>query len=289
MISKILKHLRKRILRLKPLDWLLVGFALICISIFAVIFFRKSSYIVATISVGEDSAVYGLWVNDVGPKYWFSNSFYKGQTEKNGLGNIQAKILDVYLYDVTSTHAKVYLNTQLRVIYNKASDTYTYNGMPVLIGSTIKLNFKDVYAEGLITDIEGANNNIQKQTVTVEAQIREENPVYMGTSGTKTYIANAVNVGDTVKDNNGNVLIEILSKRVEPAAATTSTSDGRIVKTINPLRNDVYLTIRIHTSKIGDKYFFLGDIPILIDQGFPVNLPNITFFPTVTKFVSVTN
>lgn len=288
-INKTLKHLNKFISRLKLLDWFLIGFSIISICAFAIVFFRKSSYIVATISVGEDSAVYGLWAGDVGPKYWYSNSFYVGQTEKNGLGNVQAKILDIYSYDVTSTHTKVYLNTELRVIYNKASDTYTYNGTPVLIGSTIKLNFKDIYAEGLVTNIEGVGKSVEKGTVTVDTQIREDNPVYSGTSGTKPYVANAVNAGDTVRDNNGNVLIEILSKRVEPAAATATTNNGVIVKTTNPLRNDVYLTIRIHTSKINNKNFFLGDIPILVDQSFPINLPNITFFPTVTKFVSSTN
>ena len=278
--------------RLHVFDWILIGLTVLTIIVFAFLFFRKSIYIVATVKVGEESVAYSSWLtgspywNDTsGTKMWFADILRVGQAEKDGLGNVKAEILDIYSYDKTQTRKTVYLTLRLNAVYNKASDSYTYKGVPVLAGSKIKLNLDNLYVEGLVLNVGGQKK--PRDIITVEAQIREENSTFLETSGTKAYLADAIKVGDEVKDNKGETLIKIIDKKVVPARKTIITSDGRVVLGYDPIRREVYLTLEVSAEKIGDRYFFLDDIPILIDQIIPINTSSVSVFPIVTRFISV--
>lgn len=285
-----MKGIIKNISKLKPFDWILIGLSFVFVITFAYIFFRSSSYKIVTIEVGQESAFYPAWMagyDPSGSKVWFSELFHKGMKERDGSGKVKAELLDIFSYEKSSDRTTVYLTTKLKVVYNKASDTYTYKGTPVLIGSKIKINFDNLFVEGLITDIEGVADRRERRLITVEAQIREENSTYLETSGTKTYIADAIKVGEEIKDNKGNTMIKILNKKVEPAKKVVVTSDGRTVLRLDPVRKDVYLTLEINALKIGERYFLLNDIPIVVDYKIPVNTPQLSLFPVVTKFISV--
>ena len=289
MLKKVIKFLKNRVRHLKLFDWVLVFGGLTLVIVFMVLFFRKSSYITISVLVGEDSASYGSWSSwsdNSGPKYWFANAFHKGQMEKDGLGKVQAEVLDVFSYDNNPSHKTVYLNLRIKAVYNRATNAYTYNGTPVLICSTIKLNFNNVFANSLVTNVQGFPDNVIDKKLIVEARIFEDNVVFPGTEGTKEFIANAVQKGDIVYDNNGNELIKILDKKSVPAEITVTTSDGRVIKKIDPLKKDVTFNLEIVVKKINDKYFFLGNIPILINQPVPINLPTVSVFPYVTKILS---
>lgn len=285
-----MKGIIKNISKFKPFDWVLIGLTFIFVITFAYIFFRSSSYKIVTIEVGQESAFYPAWVvgNDPsGSKVWFSELFHKGMEERDGLGKVRAELLDIFAYEKMPDRITVYLTTKLKVVYNKASNTYTYKGTPVLIGSKIKVNFDNLFVEGLVTDIEGVADSRERRLITVEAQIREENATYLETSGTKAYIADAIKVGEEIKDNKGNTIIKILNKKVEPAKKVIVTSDGRTILRLDPVRKDVYLTLEINALKIGERYFLLNDIPIVIDYEIPINTPQLSLFPVVTKFISV--
>lgn len=285
MNKKSIKYLTLKVKAIKMFDWVLIFFGFIFIIIFAVIFSRKSTYITATVSVGDDSVVHGPWTN-MGPKPWFANTFHRGQSEKDGLGRVQSEILDVYSYNVTPDYNRVYIKVKLNCVYNKATNSCAYKGVSVLVGSIIKLNLDKVYAEGIVTEVQGFPTHTTKQIIRVEAQIREANLNYPGTAGTKSYLADAIQIGDTVKDNNDLTLIKIIDKKVTPAKITVTTSDGRAVTTNDPIKKDVLLTLEILAEKTNGRYYFLNNIPILIDEDIPLNTQAVSIFPTVTKFLS---
>ncbi|OGM04179.1 hypothetical protein A2112_00225 [Candidatus Woesebacteria bacterium GWA1_42_12] len=282
-----MREILKNIKKFKPFDWILIGLTFILVLIFTFVFFRNSIYKVVTIEVTQESTyAWEVW-DASGSKMWFSDLFHKGMKERDGLGNVKAELLDTFSYEKTPARITVYLTTKLRVVYNRASNTYTYKGTPVLIGSKIKVNFDNLLVEGLITDIEGVSDKREKRLITVEAQIREENSTYLETSGTKAYIADAIKVGEEIKDNNGNTIIKIIDKKVEPAQRVVVTSDGRAMLRVDPVRKDIYLTLEINALKIGERYFLLNDIPIVIDYSLPINTPHLSLFPVVTKFISI--
>lgn len=293
MSKKITKNIKNKIKSLKLFDWILIIAGICVVFVFATIFFRKSSYITATVKVGDDSVFYNTWLTGTfnwsdtsGSKSWFAEAFHKGQSEKDGLGNIKASVLDVFSYDKSPAHKVVYLTVKLNVVYNRASNTYTYKGVPVLVGSQIKLNLDNVYANGTVTDVEGFPGKKENKYLILETQIRDQNQTFLETVGTKNYVAEALNIGEEVKDNNGNVLLQILDKNVLPAKKTVTTADGRIFAQDDPIQKDVFLTIGVNAEKIGDKYYFLDDTPILVDQIIPINTPTISVFPVITKILT---
>jgi hypothetical protein len=281
-MKNILKYLRSKAKHIKVFDWILIAFGFFALLLFIIIFFRKSEYITVTVSVGSDSVMWGT----SGPEYWYAGAFQKGQEEKDGLGRIQAEVLNVFSYDKSPTNKVVYLDVKLNTVYNRSSNTYTYNGIPVLVGSDIKLTLDNVYVDGLVTEVQGFPGHSVGQNITVEAQILEDDSTFPGTLGTDTYIADAIHVGDVVYDNHGSEMIKVLSKTVTPAKITVNTSDGRVIEAYDPMKKDVYLTLQILAEKIGGKYFFLNDIPILVGQSIPINTQTSSTFPVVTKFLS---
>ena len=117
----------------------------------------------------------------------------------------------------------------------------------------------------------------------VETQIREETPAFPDSSGTSEHIANALIKGDMVKDDQGNIIVKIIDKKVENAKRLVITSDGRSVIQTNPLRRDVYLTLEVNAIKIGDRYYIFDDVPLLVGEKIPINTSTISVWPEVTK------
>ena len=139
-----MREILKNIKKFKPFDWILIGLTFILVLIFTFVFFRNSIYKVVTIEVTQESTyAWEVW-DASGSKMWFSDLFHKGMKERDGLGNVKAELLDTFSYEKTPARITVYLTTKLRVVYNRASNTYTYKGTPVLIGSKIKVNFDNL-------------------------------------------------------------------------------------------------------------------------------------------------
>lgn len=258
----------------------LITLCLLGIIFFLYVLFRKESYITITIKVGSDH------VNWSGGtiSQWFSQLFYVGMKEKDGLGRTTAEILNIRSYDTSTNLRAVYANVKLKAIYNRASNQYIFRGKPVLIGSTIRLYLDRLLVDGLVTHFEGVKDTREKHTLIAEAQIRDETTVYPETSGTKDYVADALKVGEKITDLQGNTVIEILQKRVEDAKRVVVTNDGRVLIQSNPMRKDVYFTLRVQTIKIGSRYYVFDDIPVLIGIGVPLNTSTISVWPEITKF-----
>lgn len=267
------------------LAWLGVGVA--TLMFLAYLFFRSPTSSIIVIKVNEDDIAFNS--RSVSTRSWFSQMFYKGMKEKDGLGKATAEVLSIKSYDTSPARKAVYLTIKLNTVYNRASNQYTYRGKPMLVGSTLKLYLDNLLVEGLVTAAEGAKDPRQKVMLRVESQIRDETPVYPETSGTKPYVADALSEGQEIKDDQGNTIITILKKRVEDAKRTVITNDGRVLVQTNPLRKDVFLTLRVNANQIANRYYIFDDVPVLIGIGIPMNTSTISVWPEVTNIQPIKN
>lgn len=281
-----MKKFKTKLKNLSLFDRILIAFAILGVAFFAYVFFRKSSYITVTIKVSEESIFYEPWRVETGTKTWVSQLFYQGMKEQDGLSRTTAEVLSIKSYDTLPSRKAVYLTLKIKSVYSRASNQYTFKGRPVLIGSTVRLYLDRLLVDGLITHVEGVKDSREKETLIIETQIREENPVFLETSGTRKHIADALKIGEEIKDDQGNTVIKVLNKRVENAKRTVITSDGRIIVGTNPLRKDVYLTLQVEALKIHDKYFLFEDIPLLIGEKIPINSSTVSIEPEVTEIRS---
>lgn len=274
---------KKKLSKLSNLDKIILVVIFTGAIIFSYLFFRKSSFITVTLKIGEENTYFYPWKLYGGTRPWFGLMFKPGMQEKDGLGRISAEVINVKSYDTFPSRQAAYLTVRLKTIYNKATNQHTYKGSDILVGQIIKLNLDKIFIEGLITDVEGIKNNREEKELIIEAQLREETPTYPESSGTKDYIADAINIGDIFKDNQGNTIIEVLEKDTRNAKKAVTTSDGRVVVTENPLRKDVFLKLKAKTFLINNRYYIFDDVPVLIGELIPLNTNVLSIQPEVTN------
>lgn len=276
-MNTILSKLKK----LALFDRIVIALGIVGVVFFAYIFFRKASYLTVVVKVGEDD----IQLDSMGTRAWFSQLFYAGMQEKDGLGITRAEVLRVHSYNVSPNRKALYLTIKIRSVYNRSSGQYAFKGFPVLVGSTMRLYLNKLLVDGLVTNVEGIIDPRTKKSLIVETQILDESPVFPETYGVKEHIANALHVNDKVNDSLGNTIVTIVDKKVENAKKVVSTSNGQLVLQRDPLKKDVYLTLQIEATVINDKYFMFDDVPILVGQTIPLNLPSVSVWPEVTKII----
>ena len=245
---------------------------------FFYIFLRKPTYLSVEIKVGSEAVYYEGGTT----KAWLSQFIHEGMTEKDGLGKTIADVVKIRSYDTANTKA-MYATTRILAVYNRNSNQYTFRGKPLLVGSTIRLYLDRVLVDGLITYIEGVPDPRIKKRLVVEAQLINETNVFPEVSGVKQHIADAITEGQEVKDSQNNTIIKVIKKREEDAKKIVTTSDGRTFVQTYPLRKDVYLTLEVQALLIGDRYYVLDDIPLIIGWGIPINTKTFVASPEITS------
>jgi hypothetical protein len=279
-----MKRLRNIIRKLGLFDILLIAFFICGVGLFAFIFFRKTSHISVTIKVNTDSVIYYPGVKDVGNSPWFANLFYRGMSEKDSLGRKQAEVTDVVAYDARPSVRDVYLKLNIVSVYQRSTGQYSYNGKPILIGGTMKLKLNGLDVSGLVTNVDGLNDPRKQVKIFVQAQVKDDNGVYLESSGIDPVVAEAIPVGYEVKDSTGKVVIKITDKKVSDAKRLVVTSDGRTLIGVNPLRKNVILNLEVYATEMNGKYYLFDDVPILVGEYIPLNTDKITVYPIVMNF-----
>lgn len=284
-MKKVFSKLRRHAQKLSFFDTLMVGlFFVVAVTTFT-FFFRKTSYVTVRVRVTDRDVI---WVY-YNPPSWFVYLFKEGMKEKNFLGTTTAEITDVYYYDsFTQTNEvinkkTVYLTIRLRANYNKRTGEYKYNGIAVSAGEALKINFGNILVNGLITEVEGLSSSYETVYPVLKAQIKDNNAVFLGTTGVDQTTADALTAGDKVLDSNGNVAAEILKKEVFPAKTVTFDTFGAPHEYPHPRKKDIYLTVRVAAKKIGDELYYFDDFLVKIGAWIPLNFPKINVTAQITE------
>ena len=269
--------------KLTIVDFAILTGGFIVVAFIFFLLFRRSTYISVTLKVGSDSI---NWTGGA-TKAWFSQFFYVGMKQLDGFGRPLVEVTDIYSYDTSPDSKAVYVTVRIKTVYNRASNQYTFNGKPVLIGSFHRLYLDKVLVEGLVTRIEGMQDGRERKKIIVEAKIREENPVFAETSGVRPYIADQLQDGEEIKNDQGNVVVKIIKKNVSPAKRNLLTSDGRIISGFDVDRKDDSYVLELNAIKILHRYYVFDDVPVLVGWNIPLNTREVSLFPEVTKVVEI--
>lgn len=272
--------------KLKEIDVfdLFSAFALLSIIIFLFIFlFRKEVHISITLRVRSNDVPFLYFYDHDNPPSWFSFLLREGMKEKDSLGRTKAEITKVLLYDIKPDTKAAYLTVRLKAGYNKRENKYRYHGEPVLIGSQLELEFEEIKIRGLVTHIEGVPDPREKTELIIEARLTDLSSVFPETRGVEPHIVEAFSVSDRSYDSQGNIVAEILGKRVSPADKTVTDSRGNLFVKKDPFKKDVFLKLKIKVTKMNNEFFFLDTEKIEVDRTIPVQLEKITIWPVITK------
>jgi hypothetical protein len=268
--------------KLTLFDKVLIALALLGVIFFGYIFFRKSTYVTATIKVGDSDILYDPWQIQKGTRGWFDQLFQVGMKEQDGLGRVMAQVTDIYSYDTTPVIHPIYLTVKLNAVYNRASDQHTFKGTPLTIGSPVQLNLDKLLIKGIVINLEGTPNPRVPVNLQVTTRLKQITAADPGTTGVDPHIPAAIHVGDQIQDNHHQPIISIIELDTTPAALVTTTNTGQVTTKLHPLKVDTTLILDVQAYQIDGKYFLFDDIPIKIGSPLPLNFPTLNLVKAVS-------
>lgn len=278
-----MKNLKINLKNIGLFDILIITSVLFSLLFLAFFLLRRTRYIDVVIKVTNKNILY----SSNNPPSWFAEYFKEGMTGKNSMGQSVAVIKKVFSYDTSATEKALYLTINLKADYSRGENKYSYEGNPLLIGAPIKIEFQNILAEGLVTYLEGVKDMRGDGEILAETQIMWYQQIFPETTGIPSFLADAINVNDEVKDSLGNVLIKIVDKKAEPAKKITTNSLGNVFVVNDPLKKDVYLTLKLKVKKINNDYYIFDDVKVKVGERIPLHLPNISIYPNITKILAV--
>lgn len=181
------------------------------------------------------------------PPDWLAESVDVGDKEYNAMNRATAEILNVTVYDAGGPTKDVYLTAKLEVRHNKRTNKYRYKGEPLEIGGPISLSLTKTFFPGMVVAIYD-DMAVEKQYVEKSVKVRH--------NGRWPYEYDSIVIGDTIKDGQGIVIAEITEKYREPALREGMTSNGQFTKTVSPIYQDFYITLKLQVEQKGEELVF---------------------------------
>ena len=192
--------------------------------------FQKDTYITVDLiaSGGE------WWWGTPPPYYWNTDPLKKGAIEYDVLRKPLVEILEVTKFD-NDVRKVVWMKARIKVLKNIRANSYTFKQQSVAIGKTIIIAPNNISIVANVVGIEGIEQENRKETriITVKKYKMRQ------------WEADLLEVGDVMKDDKGEILAEVLEKKVEPTEFVTTTWLGEPLLKRDPLWKDVTLKLRI--------------------------------------------
>lgn len=222
---------------------------------------RKADRVYVTLRVSQSDLINANTggISAALPAWYLENI----KVDPNPLTNSEISVVKVFQYQNNSNEKTVYLTLRLLVTYDKKSGIYTYNGLPLLVGSYQSFTYNGVLIRGIVQNVSGVmEDKREEKTLMVEGLVKVEN--YM----TKNFVN-----GLTISDSDDRVVAKIENVEIDPG----DSKDNKIVK----------LKLRIRVDKFDDVYLYGGETAIKMGQELDLDFWNFEAKVTVTDFKEV--
>jgi hypothetical protein len=212
------------------------------------------------------------WWGTPPPYYWLYPRLVKGAKEYDVLKKPVVEILDI-VYQGQDNRKIAWMKARIKVKKNYRTETYTFKQQLVQVGKTITIVPNNVSVVAQVIGIEGQESLWNPEQVVVYGRLLK----------VRQWVADAIVVGDTMKDNEENVVAVVLEKKVEQAEIVTETWLGEPLLRRDPLEFDVTVKMRIRAQRDGDMLYFNFYQPVQPGQEIDVQLSGITIKPEITE------
>lgn len=261
---------------------IIVFISVLCLLLFILIFFaKKDTWTTIEVKVRSYPSSSGGQL-DGAPNFWLAKNIKPGDSQKDSVGRKIAIIETVKRWGDLTNETWITVNINAR---KDKTEVLRFNYQDVAIGAPIKLQFGQYSIEGIVTHIDGMEDKRIKEDKIVKARIIDWSSKAIETLGVFPWIAASIHKGDKMVTLSGEVTAEIMSVDTQDADRIVTTSDGRLIMQKDHSRKDVYLTIKITTTKIEQTNFFLEDYPIKIDADIPLYFPAYKITPRITEIL----
>ena len=204
------------------------------------------------------------------PYYWNSQTINPGAKELDVSRKPLVEVLDVEKYG-HDDRKFMWVKARVKITKNTRTGAMYFKQFPLNIGETITIKPSSTMIIGNVVGIEGIKTYWNESDRTIRARLRLQMP----------WVADAIVVGDVMKNNKGVTIAEIVDKKVENAEIITTDWRGEPLYKRDPLQKDITLTIKMRVLKDGNFEYFNFNQNIQTDQRVKIQFQNITIEPTV--------
>lgn len=266
---------------LSKFTWVDFAFLALTVSLVLIFYFffkRETTYITVRFKVTDENPLYANTL----PNNEYTSSFEVGDKEINELGAAVSEIVGVDSFNYDQRNNVVYLDVKLKTTYNPRKNSYVYKGKQVVFGQSFTFSFTKVRAKALVVNFPGYDDKFEKGFVTVDAQLRKPMREFSDVYGVEKFIADAIHIGDTVKDSRGRVLAEVVEVEKKPAIRWVFSERGVPTKVSDPNLVDVFLKIKLSVLKDKNRTYMFDFLPVLVGEVVPLTLDQVFVWPTIT-------
>jgi len=273
-------RLGRLIKRLTFFDWTAVAVFLVAVLAILFLLGKREKWVQIEVRVIPRPG----WEENL-PSYWAVGALKKEDAEYDSLGRKIAEVLEVENFEEQGKGRVTYLQVLVRAGYDSRTRKITYNHSPLEIGGAIDLHLGMTKISGLVTFIEGITDERFWEEKVVETRVIHERDIFPGTQGLDPWVADAIKVGDQMRDNQGMVIAEVISRRIEPARVIFTTNSGKVLINEDPIKKDIFLNLRLRTLKQDGVNYFFNDYKVKVGSSIPLFLPQVDIWPVITKII----
>lgn len=277
----------KKVFSLTNLVGLGVFFLVLATAVF--FFLRRSSYVTLVLRVSQSDTLettYGL-------PLWYLDNLKEGMEQKDIFGRSTISIVKKFSYPNNWNNRISYLTLKLLTTYDKKSGVYSYEGVPLLVGSYQSLKVKGVLLRGVVHRIENNDWQPEQKVYLVEGfvnpSVTDNQDPYVAetmTNGVENYLADRVTKGLKILDSDGTIVAEVLEVNKE-IAYRKFIYQNHLVDVVDNDRKKVNLKVRLVTERYGDVFLFRNDVPIKINENLFLDFWNFEVPMTITDFKEI--
>lgn len=255
------------------LDAVFVAIFLILALSFYLFFYRKPEYVDIRVRVTDKDILYA----STNPQSWYANRLNVGDTELNELGGVISKITNKEVFNMSADSKVVYLDLNLKAVYDRRTKIYSAKGSSLTFGNSIKFNFANSTFNGLITESPQTFKQPGPETgyKTLSLLVRGPNAI-------EPEILQKIKKGDKITNSLGHVLVEVKDVYLKPGQRVTQDDRGNLHLKADPFYKDAFITVSMRYKKYNGEDFIYDLIPLKIGMYIPLNFSYTTVYPLIT-------
>lgn len=240
-------------------------------------FSRKTEYLYITIRLFNHEYPEN-YIDTNQPKAWYVEQIVPGKSQKNQLGEALIEVADVYSYPNAYVFNDVYVTLKIKVIQNKVTKQYLYEGIPLLIHDIRSFKVKDVLISGEIIDLFENKRELKKFKLLLKVKPNKTdytNNSQLLIKGIDNHVANLLQEGLKIRDSEDTTLVKVTKVEKKPGEREFASING-IVKIIDPERTQVYLHVDLLAENINDYYFYRKKESLLVGENLWLNFDRVS-------------
>lgn len=292
MKKLLIKKFINRLPRNSWLDATVISIFFIALTTAFFFFLRKTEYITIRLRVTQSDGLKNYLTWDM-PPHWYTQVLKPGMEDRDFIGRSIIRIERVIPGFPEDNEQKTYIDLRIQALYSKQTQQYSYNGIPLLIGSYQRFKVNGIQIPGVIHAVGAVGNMVYPQKKYVlrgfldqrkndwSPGLTNEPTSLVEYDGINTYLANKIQK-DMNMYQDGKIIAQIIELYKSPAVKKVI-QNGQTYTMPDPDRVHVELAVKVTASIINNRPYFKDDQQrLLVNSSVPLDFGLIKPAMTIT-------